>query len=221
MNLKQQLICLLWVCLSLSAVAQADKQQLAQTSLLNVVADSTRVATAADSVVPQKNKPHQPRLATIRSAIIPGWGQAYNKQYWKIPVVYGVLAIPAGLYFYNNSWYKKSKFAYEALLKAAGPAKDSTDLPLIDPKLQNRTIETVQNYRNIFRRDRDYSVLWFILAWGLQVVDATVFGHLKDFDVSDDLSMRVSPTFNPQTRSPGFGLVLSLKNPTPKPIPAR
>ena len=116
---------------------------------------------------------------------------------------------------------KKSKFAYEALLKAAGPAKDSTDLPLIDPKLQNRTIETVQNYRNIFRRDRDYSVLWFILAWGLQVVDATVFGHLKDFDVSDDLSMRVSPTFNPQTRSPGFGLVLSLKNPTPKPIPAR
>lgn len=221
MNLKQQLICLLWVCLSLSAVAQADKQQLAQTSLLNVVADSTRVSTAADSVVPQKNKPHQPRLATIRSAIIPGWGQAYNKQYWKIPVVYGVLAIPAGLYFYNNSWYKKSKFAYEALLKAAGPAKDSTDLPLIDPKLQNRTIETVQNYRNIFRRDRDYSVLWFILAWGLQVVDATVFGHLKDFDVSDDLSMRVSPTFNPQTRSPGFGLVLSLKNPTPKPIPAR
>jgi hypothetical protein len=56
---------------------------------------------------------HDPRKATFRSAVLPGWGQAYNKEYWKIPVVYGALGVTAGFYFYNDSWYKKSKKAYE------------------------------------------------------------------------------------------------------------
>ena len=53
----------------------------------------------------------RPQVATRRAAILPGWGQATNKEYWKIPIVYGVLAIPGGMYFYNDSWYKKTKYA--------------------------------------------------------------------------------------------------------------
>jgi hypothetical protein len=87
--------------------------------------------------------------------------------------------------------------------------------------LTNLGISSLQNYRNSFRRDRDYSVLWFFLAWGLQVADATVFAHLKQFDVSNDLSMEITPTFNPQTRSPGLGLTLNLKNPSKKIITTR
>ncbi len=56
---------------------------------------------------------HSPKIATIRSAILPGLGQAYNREYWKIPVVYAAIGIPAGFYIYNNTWYKRTKRAYE------------------------------------------------------------------------------------------------------------
>ncbi len=155
-------------------------------------------------------KKHDPRKATRRSAMIPGWGQAYNKEYWKIPIAYGVIAIPVSLYFYNNDWYKKTKFAYEAKYKAE-VNKDSTDYNLMDPLLKPLSSNSLQSYRNSFRRDRDYSILWFIAAWGLNVIDATVFGHLKDFDVSNDLTMNVKPLFNPNTRSTGFALTVNMK----------
>jgi hypothetical protein len=146
-----------------------------------------------------------------------GWGQAYNKEYWKIPLVYGVLAIPTALFFYNNSYYKKTKFAYEARY-AERVDHDTTLLPLIDPELKNLSLENLQNYRNAFRRDRDYSILWFLAAWGLQVADATVFAHLKEFNVNDDLSMQVKPLFNPQTRGPGLSLTFNLRNTKHSPV---
>src|SRR5215510_5721967 len=81
--------------------AQDSKQKLASSSVIdtvvNIRADTTIVAK--DAIV--KNK-HIPAKATRRSAIIPGWGQAYNKEYWKIPIVYGALAVPASLFVYNN-----------------------------------------------------------------------------------------------------------------------
>src|SRR6478672_211544 len=61
---------------------------------------------------------HNPRTATLRSLILPGWGQAYNREYWKIPIVYGALAIPVSLYIYNNNYYQMTKFAYNAVYSA-------------------------------------------------------------------------------------------------------
>ena len=173
--------------------------------------DSTLVKS--DTIVKLK---FRPQVATRRSAILPGWGQATNKEYWKIPLVYGVLAIPGALYFYNDSWYNKTKYAYEAKFKAQAPTLDSSGLSGIDPQLKNLGLASLQSYRNTFRRDRDYSILYFILAWGLQVADATVFAHLKQFDVSDDLSLQVKPQFNPNTRTPGLGLVLNFREPSKK-----
>lgn len=220
-----RLLILLFVFVgSVSAVlAQDEKKSLATGSLFNsnkkdsVVSkkDTTVIAIAKKDTVAK----HNPRIATRRSALIPGWGQAYNKEYWKIPIVYGILAIPTGLYFYNNSYYKKTKFAYEARFKEA--KGDPSDVPFIDEQLKNLSITSLQSYRNSFRRDRDYSILWFLLAWGLQVADATVFAHLKQFDVSNDLSMELTPTFNQQTLTPGLGLTLNLKNPSRKPAITR
>ena len=220
-----RLLILLFVFVgSVSAVlAQDEKKSLATGSLFSsnkkdsVVSkkDTTGIAVAKKDTVAR----HNPRIATRRSALIPGWGQAYNKEYWKIPIVYGILAIPTALYFYNNSYYKKTKFAYEARFKEA--KGDPSDVPFIDEQLKNLSITSLQSYRNSFRRDRDYSILWFLLAWGLQVADATVFAHLKQFDVSNDLSMELAPTFNPQTRTPGLGLTLNLKNPSRKPAITR
>lgn len=160
---------------------------------------------------------HIPQKATRRSAMIPGWGQAYNKEYWKIPLVYGILAIPAVTYFYNTSFYNKTKFAYEARFKEQNG--DNSDVGLIDPELTGLSLGSLQNYRNSFRRDRDYSILWFILAWGIQVVDATVFGHLRHFDVSDNLSMQIHPQLNPNTRTPALTLSFNIKEKSKKPLP--
>jgi hypothetical protein len=190
----------------------------AQKKDANTRKDSTTLKTdstlvKSDTVVKLKIRP---QVATRRAAILPGWGQATNKEYWKIPIVYGVLAIPGALYFYNDSWYNKTKYAYEAKYKAQAPTLDSSGLAGIDPQLKNLGLASLQSYRNTFRRDRDYSILYFILAWGLQVADATVFAHLKQFDVSDDLSLQVKPQFNPNTRTPGLGLVLNFREPSKK-----
>jgi hypothetical protein len=190
--------------------AQTDTNEVRVNSVVMASKDSIK-KNIPDSLI----KKHDPRKATRRSALIPGWGQAYNREYWKIPFVYGALAIPTGLFIYNNNWYKKTKFAYEAKYKAE-VNKDSSDYAAIDPQLVGLSSASLQSYRNTFRRDRDYSILFFLLAWGLNVVDATVFGHLKDFDVSNDLSMNVKPIFNPTTRTPGLTLTFSPKKPSHK-----
>ena len=161
-----------------------------------------------DSIVTIKH--HIPRIATQRSAILPGWGQVYNKQYWKVPLVYGVLAIPAATYQYNSDLYSKAKFAYEARFKEANG--DNSDVSKIDPTLKNLGLASLQSYRNIFRKDRDYSVMWFILGWGLNVIDATVSGHLKEFDINNDLSLKIQPSYQPQFRQAGLSIQLHLKN---------
>jgi hypothetical protein len=173
-------------------------------------ADKSKIVTDSTKLIIDSTKLHNPRKATRYSAMLPGLGQAYNKQYWKIPIVYGVLAIPVSTFIYNNDLYNKTKFAYTALIKQKNG--DPSDVSKIDPTLKNLSIGSVQSYRNIFRRDRDYSILWFLIAWGVNVVDATVFGHLKEFDVSDNLSMRVEPLIQPQLRQTGISLHFNLKN---------
>ena len=204
--------------------AQNNKQQLANSTLIDtsikVKADTTipKDMTAKDTIVKKK---HDPAKATRRSAIIPGWGQAYNHQYWKIPIVYGVLAIPASTFIYNNKWYKKTKDAYEIVVNEETDRYDEIDPKLIDPATgMPLSAQDLQYYRNTFRRDRDYSILFFLIAWGVNVVDATVFGHLKDFDVSDDLSMHLQPDYNPVTKQPGIGLAFNIKKQTKKTLPA-
>jgi hypothetical protein len=106
--------------------------------------------------------------------------------------------------------YLKTKFAYEARFKAENG--DNSDLSKIDSKLKNLSIGSLQSYRNIFRRDRDYSIMWFILAWGVNVVDATVSGQLKEFDVSNNLSFRMMPFVQPQIQQTGLSLQFHFKS---------
>jgi hypothetical protein len=169
--------------------------------------DSTKAITKDSTLVIRK---HIPSKATKRSALIPGWGQAYNKQYWKIPLVYGVIALPAATYIYNNDMYKKTKFAYEAKFKEA--AGDLSDVAKIDPVLKNLSTSSLQSYRNIFRKDRDYSIMWMIVTWGINVIDATVSGHLKEFDINNDLSFKIQPTFQPQFKQAGLALQFHFNN---------
>ncbi len=173
--------------------------------------DSAAAALATkDSLARKKNDPHK---ATIHSAIIPGWGQAYNHQYWKIPIVYAALAVPASLFVYNNKWYQRTKEAYDILVNGGDSSKIYPDLVGVSP-------ENLQYYRNDFRKNRDYSALFFLLVWGLNVVDATVSAHLKGFDVSDDLTLHIQPDFNISTKTPSISVALNFKNKQVKRLPS-
>jgi hypothetical protein len=161
----------------------------------------------ADTVIQPKKgiaQPHLPRKATIRSAILPGWGQAYNKKYWKIPIVYAALGTAAGFFIYNNKEYTDARDAYRNM-------KDNNDANnyLIKPKFSRVDPEAVRQYRISVRQYVDYSVLAFIVLWGLNVVDATVDGHLKAFEVNDNLSMQINPIYNPVSKQANIGLVFN------------
>ncbi|MFZ9743535.1 MAG: DUF5683 domain-containing protein [Chitinophagaceae bacterium] len=127
--------------------------------------------------------------AALRSAILPGLGQAYNKKYWKIPLVYGALAIPISTFRYNSDWYDKTRFAYSVRV-----TNDTANFKNIARELQPISTEALRTYRNSFRKNMDFSVLGLLLMWGLNIVDATVDGHLRTFNISDDISMIIQPS---------------------------
>lgn len=181
------------------------------------VTDSAKGAAGkneADTVA--KKKRSEPGKAAIRSAIFPGLGQIYNKKYWKLPIVYGALAIPVVTFSYNRTWYNKTREAYN--IKYYNDTSVVSDLPTdgIDPTLQPLSTASLRLYRNEFRQNMDFSVLAFLIIWGLQVADAAVDAHLKSFNISEDLSLKIKPVFTPGS-SAGIGLVVSFRNDKPKP----
>lgn len=153
----------------------------------------------------KKAKKFDPRIATRRSAMIPGWGQIYNKKYWKLPLVYGGLGITAGVFQYNVKNYKLLRLAY--LYKTDTIAANDA---LIDPRFKNLSANALRSYRTAFRQNVDYTVLFFIAFWGLNVVDATVDGHLKAFDVNDNLSLQLKQGYSPMANTTGLSLVLDI-----------
>jgi hypothetical protein len=157
-----------------------------------------------------KKKIYNPKVAARRSALIPGWGQAYNKKYWKIPIVYGALGVTGYIFVNNIKIYKEYKFAYSARVKAQPPTLDSTDYDQLDNIYKVLSPNSIRSARDEFRRYVDYSALIFIILWGLNVVDAAVDAHLKNFDISPDLSLQLRPGYSDMARTNGVSLVLKI-----------
>ena len=166
------------------------------------VADSAAAKNTTVDTVKKQAKIFNPRTATIHSAILPGWGQINNKKYWKVPLVWGALGVTGGIYLYNVKYYKDLKQAY--IYRING--QDS----LVNPDFRNLSTESIRSYRNSFRQNVDYSVLFFLLFWGLNVVDATVDAHLKAFNVDDNLSLQIKAGYSPLANTAGLSLVLNL-----------
>ncbi len=129
---------------------------------------------------PSNGKPN-PGRAALYSALLPGLGQAYNGEYWKIPIYYTGL-MTSGFFIWNNSInYKRFKRIYNE-------ATD-TEVAYTGPV----TADQAKYYRDSCRRLRDYSILALGLVYVLQIIDANVFAFMYDFEVSDDLSVRMEP----------------------------
>ena len=161
---------------------------------------------------------HNPRKATLYSTFFPGLGQFYNRKYWKVPIVWAAVGIPAYLYFNNKSWYHKTQFAISLIdtYQPLGIPVPADSLKLADPQLRPFVTagddNSLRSYRNEYRKDEDYAILFFILFWGLNIVDATVDAHLMSFDVGNNLSFHLDqPSGDAMVRGPmGPGMGLSL-----------
>ncbi|MDB5233864.1 MAG: hypothetical protein JWR44_857 [Hymenobacter sp.] len=134
----------------------------------------------------------RPGKAALLAAILPGAGQIYNRRWWKLPLVYGALGgVIAGEVFYQTRF---NQFSRAIDIVSKDPKKiGSLDLDPI-PR-QYPSLEALQGSSGIvfYRGNRDIFYLYIGLAYGLQVVDAVVDAHLRDFDVSDDLSLHWEP----------------------------
>jgi len=153
-----------------------------------------------------------PRKASIYSAILPGLGQVYNKKYWKVPLVYTAVGIPVALFFNNKTWYNRTRYALAVV--SSYPNLNSDSLAAVHssllPFVQGNQQPSLLNYRNEFRKNMDYSILFTLLFWGLNVVDATVDAHLKGFNVTDNLTMHVKPAIL-SNHALGLSIVVGVK----------
>lgn len=138
--------------------------------------------------------------------MVPGWGQIVNKQAWKVPLVYGLLG---GLGWYSVHLTKKYH-DYRAAHYNLNPNITEDDFRFgetPDYIPEDANINELQSIRNTYRNRRDLVYVGIVLAYGLNIVDAYVFAHMRSFDVSEDLSMRpgIKPTMTAQA-TPGITL---------------
>lgn len=174
-----------------------------------------------DTLVSTKRKlnPLAPAKAGFYSAAIPGLGQIYNKRYWKAPIVWGIIGTSAYAYVSFDNRYKAFRTAFKR--RKAGFTDDQFyDLRLepgeittrTTPEIDDQRLERLQNDR---QNDRDLALLVTILFYALNIVDANVDAHLKQFNIDDDLSlnMEFQPylELNPITTNPHYGMALIVK----------
>lgn len=150
------------------------------------------LASAAELRAQVRDTVPEPKSVMIKSLIVPGWGQIVNEQTWKVPVVYAALGGIVAYHLYSHHRYTGYRAAYYNSLavntdQRFGPTPDW--VPVGQPS------SLYLDNRDLFRNRRDVAVVYFGLAWGFNALDAYIFAHLKDFDVSDDVSMRVGVGF--------------------------
>ncbi len=163
-----------------------------------IVTDTLKIK---DSELPK----HSPTKAALFSTFVPGLGQAYNKKYWKIPVIYAGLAIPIYFGVDQHNQFVEKRDAYVARVNG-----DSTDKFLEQGNFFSN--EGLLSSMDINRRNRDLMIIIASAVYVLQIVDASVDAHLFYFNVSDDLSFRATPMFyySDRIRRPVHGLSFTL-----------
>ena len=147
--------------------------------------------------------PLSPAKAAFYSAILPGLGQAYNKRYWKIPIVYA--AIGTGIYFTidNNKKFNQYRDEYKKRLVNGGAIDTS------DPNYGRLSTESVIRGQKFYQKNRDLSILITAGLYILNIVDANVDAHLLQFNVNDDLSLKPDLQPDPYTFKQNVGLTLT------------
>jgi len=163
-----------------------------------------------DSLLIQREvmNPLGPSKAAFYSAVLPGLGQLYNKRYWKVPIVWGALGGSIYMYTRSNTSYQRFRTAFKR--RQAGFFDDEFNgegrFPFFEPNV-------LENQQERFQQDRDLWLVATIALYILNIVEANVDAHLKQFNIDDDLSFDFQPylDLDPITNSPNYGMAVTIK----------
>ncbi|MEQ8583038.1 MAG: DUF5683 domain-containing protein [Marinoscillum sp.] len=189
-----------WLPMALLLVAFGSNAQRNRADSLFLNSDLSQIETIKTVSELDPNK------AALLSAVLPGLGQAYNNQYWKIPLIYGGGLIFGHYINYNNQIYNEMR---NSLI-----AEVDSDPNTVNPYKDRFQETALTRNRDAFRRNRDLLILIGAAFYLLNVVDAHVSAHLNEFDVNDNLSLKVSPSIQSTplfSQALGFSISLSIK----------
>lgn len=227
---------------SSSETASRQNTRLPETALKDTLADGRRqndtlinmkkFSLGGTETIPfvkpaKEKKPHSPKKATIMAMILPGSGQVYNEELWKLPIYYGGMGAAIYGLTWNNKTYKKYREAFVAITQYLNYVSEHPDETVEYPEENGwdhlfRPGQTakgreawfqgvVMNRKNRYKRDRDLMYIVTGAVYLFQVLDATVFAHFYDYEINEDLSMRIKPSgdFRPGTGG-NLGMTLTL-----------
>lgn len=165
--------------------------------------ESTPQITSEDILKSEGYNPLTPARASFYSAILPGLGQVYNKQAWKVPFVYGAMATSMYYFTINNESYKRYRTAFK--IREAGYQDEFTN----DDGSTKISREGLISAQKTLKQNRETSLLLFIGFYVLQIVDASVSAHLLQFNVNDKISFDPEIYSDPSDNKPFVGLTFN------------
>lgn len=163
----------------------------AQSDTAAAQSKSPTIAVSVDNNAPRM---HSPRRALILSAVIPGAGQVYNHHAWKVPIIYAALG-GVGYYTYYN--YTNMKSLKDEYLYRVGHNDASSD-----PQWDSYPTTNVYNMYETYNKTFQLSIIIGVAVYGLNLLDAYVFGHLFDFQIDDDLALHLNTGLIPTAMMP-------------------
>lgn len=177
--------------MSLTVGAQKDSTSIAL-GKIPITTDKETIRKAIDPLTPSR--------AAFYSAVLPGLGQAYNKKYWKIPLVYA--AIGTGVYFYitNDNELNRYRDAYKRRLAGFN-----------DDEFANVTNDGLISAQRTLRRNKEISLLVTIGLYALNIIDANVDAHLLQYNVDENLAIKPHFQYNEMENAADLGLTLNFK----------
>ena len=202
-------ICLFFVSFSF---AQDDQPQEHPSEIDSLAQDLEGKGITIEEVTYEKRKinPLAPSKAAFFSAIVPGLGQIYNKRYWKAPLVWGAIGTGIYVYSFNNTEYNRTRDAFKR--RRVGLEDEFFDING-DGEGPDFSLEALQDAQERAQRDRDLALLITIVMYALNIIDANVDAHLKQYNVNEDLAIDFKPylDLNPLTNNPNYGMALVIK----------
>lgn len=192
---NRSLLCILLVLFSFSGIQ-------AQTDSLSIQGKEG----VETEVVEKDYEPYNalaPAKAAFYSAILPGLGQAYNGSYWKIPIAYGGLA--TGIYYYldNDKQYSKYRDAYKNRIAGREDQFNGKDERVFV------STDGLIRAQEVYQKNKEISLLVTVGVYILNIIDANVEAHLRQFNVDEDLTLQPNFDFNSLTGKTNYGLTLN------------
>lgn len=161
--------------------------------------DSLRSKAFSPSIVDEKiyhpDSTHSPRKAVMRSLMIPGWGQVYNRKWWKVPIAYGALGMIGWAYGFNQKYYTENLAIAQYRRRGYVPGPEDDYYELYQQYAQyGYTDQSVNDAVRGYRRYRDLSALGFVAMWGIQIIDAYIDAKfIHSYSMDNNLSFRITP----------------------------